>query len=224
MPDELICCPSCNHQLRVPSELLGQPVECPQCHSQFTAPIRRENPPPLPAEPPIVRPASSTLDPNYAPPYADDPEARSHQAKSVLMAPAICLLVMSALAGLMNAYVITSGLYFQANPDEWERQVQAEMDKHPELGPGDRQKFEAMLSAGNITPWMVLPGGTSLLAAALTALGAIAMLTRRAYWLAVLGAIAALNPINCCCLDLNVPFGIWALIVLLGSDVRAAFR
>jgi hypothetical protein len=50
------------------------------------------------------------------------------------------------------------------------------------------------------------------------------MLTCRMYWLALLGALAALNPIDCCCVDINIPFAIWALIVLLSADGRAAFR
>ena len=37
MADDLIHCPSCNFRLRLPAELLGQEVECPQCHNRFTA-------------------------------------------------------------------------------------------------------------------------------------------------------------------------------------------
>lgn len=32
-----ICCPGCEHQLRVRDELLGKRVKCPSCKSSFTA-------------------------------------------------------------------------------------------------------------------------------------------------------------------------------------------
>ena len=35
MPDDLIHCPACNFQLRLPHELYGTPVECPQCHARM---------------------------------------------------------------------------------------------------------------------------------------------------------------------------------------------
>jgi len=34
MADDLIHCPTCNFQLRLPPDLYGREVECPQCHSQ----------------------------------------------------------------------------------------------------------------------------------------------------------------------------------------------
>jgi hypothetical protein len=44
------------------------------------------------------------------------------------------------------------------------------------------------------------------------------------YTLSIVGSIMACLPIctnNCCCL--STPFGIWALVVLLNSDVKLAF-
>jgi len=46
----------------------------------------------------------------------------------------------------------------------------------------------------------------------------------KSYGLAMTGSIMAILPIctnNCCCL--SIPFGIWALVVLLNSDVKLAF-
>ena len=32
---EVIACPACRHLVRVPADWLGQPVQCPQCQSDF---------------------------------------------------------------------------------------------------------------------------------------------------------------------------------------------
>ena len=202
MSDEQIYCPACNHKLRVPADLLGQPVECPQCHARFTAPIR-------PDAAPQVRAADGPAA-DYAHAYADDREAREYRGRGLLTAPAVCLLVIGVLALGTNGYIIANGLLIQANPALFEQELQNQLDKNPGINPKQRQEiadtFTADFFAG-LCKWF---GGLSLAAALLTVFGAIAMLARRMYWLAVLGAIAALNPINCCCLDLNVPFAIWA--------------
>jgi hypothetical protein len=62
------------------------------------------------------------------------------------------------------------------------------------------------------------------LLSAVVALGAMQMLSLRWYPLALAGSLLAMiNLANACCL-LGVPFGIWALVVLLRPDVREAFR
>ena len=215
MPDELINCPACSHRLRLPAELLGQSVECPQCHAHFTA-GGSTAPPVLPVQ--QVAPASG-------PSYADDSEASARRGRGRLTAPAVCLLVVSLLSGLLNVFVLLFGMSVEADPAEFRDQFRAQMDRNPNLTPQQRQQFEQI--AKNPEPiiwWSYVIGGGSLAAAVLTGLGAIAMLTRRMYWLALLGALAALNPIDCCCANINIPFAIWALIVLLSADGRAAFR
>lgn len=56
----------------------------------------------------------------------------------------------------------------------------------------------------------------------LTLAGGVAMRGARGYGLAMTGAIAGIVPMSgCCCL--TMPVGIWALIVLVGADAKAAF-
>src|SRR5262245_41359899 len=215
MADELINCPACGHRLRVPAELLGQSVECPQCHAHFNAPARPDMP--------IVRPAPAAS-PVSAPAYADDAEARVYRGRAMLTAPAVCLLIVSVLSVLLNVVVVLFGVSVEADPVEFRDQFRAQMARNPNLTPQQRQQFEEL--AKNPEPiiwWSYVIGGGSLVAAVLTGLGAIAMLTRRMYWLALLGALAGRNPVDCCRLDVNVPFPNWALIVLLSADGRAAF-
>jgi predicted Zn finger-like uncharacterized protein len=42
----VISCPKCDRQLRVPDDLLGQSVKCPSCDETFTAQLPRKEPPP----------------------------------------------------------------------------------------------------------------------------------------------------------------------------------
>lgn len=54
--------------------------------------------------------------------------------------------------------------------------------------------------------------------------GAMKMKSLEGYTLAMTAAILAIVPCFCCCIPLNMPFGIWSLVVLLNQDVKAAFR
>jgi len=215
VPDDLIYCPACNHRLRLPAELLGQSVECPQCHAHFTAPGG--------ASAPVVR-AVPPVAPASGPSYADDVDVQAHRGRGLLMAPAVCLLIVGVIGGLVNAFVLMSGFDVQANPVAFEQQFRDELDRNPNFNPQQRQQLLTAVTADAAAKWLISGGGLGLAMSVLTALGAIAMLSRGMYWLALLGALAGLNPVNCCCLDLNLPFAIWALIVLLSADGRAAFR
>jgi len=56
-------------------------------------------------------------------------------------------------------------------------------------------------------------------------LGGIKMRALQGYGIAMTGSIMAIIPLctnYCCCT--SMPFGIWALVVLMNADVKAAFR
>lgn len=53
--------------------------------------------------------------------------------------------------------------------------------------------------------------------------GALKMKSLQSYGLAMTAAIIVMLPCSCCCL-IGLPVGIWALVVLLNADVKAAFR
>ncbi len=57
----------------------------------------------------------------------------------------------------------------------------------------------------------------------LMVLGALKMKALEGYALAMTAAIIAMLPCSCCCF-VGVPIGIWALVVLLDANVKAAFR
>jgi Na+/proline symporter len=53
--------------------------------------------------------------------------------------------------------------------------------------------------------------------------GAMKMKNLQNYTLAIVATILVMLPCNCPCCILGLPIGIWSLIVLLNSDVKAAF-
>jgi hypothetical protein len=54
--------------------------------------------------------------------------------------------------------------------------------------------------------------------------GAIRMKRRESYGIALTTAILSVIPCPSSCCGLGVPFGIWAIIVLCNSNVKAAFK
>jgi hypothetical protein len=209
MADVQIYCPSCDQKLSVPAELLGQTVECPQCHARFTAPV-----PAGTAPPPAVRPVADPAD-AYLPPYADDPEALARRAGGRLKVPAIVLIVLATIAAGSSAVAIAGA----------ERNVQQMKDlaQDPNMPP-ELANFLRQMAAATTPEAVRVSNGVFLVLNLITLLGAVQMLRLRTYWVAVLGSILALNPLNCPCCILQAPFGLWALIVLMNADVRAAFR
>ena len=65
MPERLMC-PGCGRRVRVPDELIGQPVQCPACKVIFTSEDADEAPPP-PIGPAVRRKAQP-------PPLPDEDE------------------------------------------------------------------------------------------------------------------------------------------------------
>jgi hypothetical protein len=208
MADDLIHCPSCGFQLRLPAELYGSPVECPQCHVRFTAPVPAAHPAgPRP-------PTASEYDVVARPAYDGGPNP--------LTAPAVALLITSLLGAAGWAYFALGLIELKNNPAQLDQIVQDAINKNPQIRPEDRAEvkriFDQMIEVG--PPWSFGIGAVNLA----TALGAVFMLIRRGYVLALLGTVLALNPINVPCCLLQVPFGIWGLIALLSESGRRAFR
>jgi hypothetical protein len=166
---------------------------------------------------------SSNLPPEYGPVM---PPGSLEEIKGRVQAPAIALIV----AGILNLLGVGWGFFnvlmaaltpanqfhqqmldmYQAFP-----QLQAELNKRSP----DELKNQGMVVSGS----MVVLG---LVIAVLATVGGIRMLALKNYALAVCGAISAAIPClscgGCCCFGEVI--GIWALIVLLSEEVRAAFQ
>lgn len=148
------------------------------------------------------------MDPNHgAPP---PPGAGEASAREQLAAPALLLLLGGALA-LLN---LLASLALQPAVERFltERALGT-----PELQQALREALAVL--DGPVTKVLTLLRFAS---SGLMTWGAWQMKQLKRYPLAVTAAILGLLPGGCCCLTL--PVGIWALVVLLKPEVRAAFR
>lgn len=212
MSSEVIQCPACSHPVRVPESLLGQAVRCPKCKAYFTAPTRDVDgflgTPELMNEPP-VRPSIS-VGPN------------AHARGASVMFPGMVLLLVGTCGIIVNATVASVLTYRRAAVIEALKKSIEDPNNNANKMAGrqltvDDIKEDNLDVLRNIS-LLFLP--ISFVAC----LGAVAMLTLRFYWLAILGSgLAIINFGNCCCLA-GLPVGIWCLVKLLDPDVRVLFR
>jgi hypothetical protein len=191
MPELILNCPQCQHPLRVPEDMQGRLVKCPACGFTFTVPAEgREAQPVLEVQP---------LGQAPGPAVGFDRE----RARSVLMPPAIFLLLTGLLGLVLDTRVWLTGVQI---PDD----ARAMLKKQFEMEPPPPEQLAASF-------------GLFAVVSAVVVLGAVQMLRARWYPLAVIAS--ALAMINCghgCCL-LGLPAGIWCLVVLMRQDVRALF-
>jgi hypothetical protein len=146
------------------------------------------------------------------------------RARAKTNAPGLFLIVvgvlnlLGALGWLGFAYVMTTPTGAQAldqalqqNPEYRKQLEDAGMSKEDLL-----KTYQTMFGVS---------GGVTFLASLLTIFGGARMRSLRSYGLAVLGAVVAAIPwvssTGFCCLGEIA--GIWAIVVLLNSDVRAGF-
>jgi len=210
MADELIRCPSCNHELRLPHELLGQTVECPQCGSRFGAPA--------PNRAPMVRAA-----PDHVATHAGEIDPGARRVSQSLRAPAIALIVTAILSIVADVFGLLGAAGVHTDPNEWERRLDVELNAKPDLPPDQRAWMKEVLSAEAVASKLGTCCGIQLVLNLAVLLGAVQMLRQRFYGFAVLASILALSPVNIPVCLVQLPFGLWALIVLLDHNVRRSF-
>jgi len=218
MAEETIYCPACNRKLRVPEEMLGQPVQCPLCRSAFVAPLRGPAVPP--GEPPLVLPAPAARPPAEPLPPS---EAQVEAALTQLRPPATTLLALGVLGWFANV--------IQAFRVKWQglegaaEQV-ADFQKRLRTVPPspERDMLERLFTPEFLYNFQLSLALLFLIICTCIIIGATQMLRLRRYWMAVLGSILAMVNINECCCVLGLPFGIWCLVVLMRPEVRRAFE
>lgn len=125
---------------------------------------------------------------------------RKPEVGGVLLPPAICLIVTGVLGVLVNVFQVIISI---VDPDFLQQNNAFGQDTPPALS--------------------AVVGAVFTIFGILTVVGAIAMIKRRYYGLALTGTILAMIDIGNCCCILGLPFGIWALIILVRPDVKEAF-
>jgi predicted Zn finger-like uncharacterized protein len=227
MPEIILNCPQCQRQLRVTEELQGRPVKCPACGLTFTVPPGSAEPEPvldvrdaagfppqgqapLPREQGLIedydeehRPRRRARDGGFEPGDRD-------RARSLVLAPAICLIGASSLGLLLDLYEVVS----------WATAPEARMQQVEQFNKFFNLPLPNLQQMGSL---MVATHAAFAGLCVVIIVFAIQMMRLRWYPMAMVGSILPMMNLgsNCCCLGL--PIGIWALIILLRADVREAF-
>jgi len=211
-----IHCPSCSRELRVPDELIGKKVKCPACSTTFTASVAGgEAGVPAPAAGYEGQPAASGAPAAPGRDYQEPEEdfdrplgldRARERAKGRVMPPAICLIVAAVLGLLLDGFQVVYA-FMPPQPVD------------PKLPP-----FVQEMQKGSHGPQAAVMGMIGVVYCAIIIFASVQMMGLRMWGFALAGTIMSMiNLCNgCCCLGL--PFGIWALIILLDQEVKNAFR
>jgi hypothetical protein len=161
-------------------------------------------------------------------------EAEAARRTSV---PGIFLIICGVLNLLVGLFEVGNLVFIAVQPaDEIAKQQDSmtemmtkifpqakeeiEKEKQKQAAPPEQLKTKAVMQSAIFTAILLVTGLVPLI-------GGIRMRALRSYGLAMTGAIIAaipcLSPASCPC-GLGLIFGIWALVVLLSPDVKAAFR
>jgi phage FluMu protein Com len=213
MPIEFRCS-HCGKLLRTGDGTAGRQAQCPECATVCTVPGVSTPTGPIPASTNAGSPFGTIPQPPesadgaenpYQSPYA--PSSSYSQLPSNELAvqrvagPAIALIVFACVGMALQiiSVAVLVVLIFKRVPirNHW-------MFVSPEIS--------------------IIQGIAATLLGVLILIGAMKMKRLENYGLAMAASIIAMIPyLSPCCL-LGLPFGIWALVVLCDSNVKAAFR
>jgi hypothetical protein len=172
------------------------------------------------------RPELPPPGPDYSPDLPPVPGVSTREAaRQRVRLPAIFLIVVAVL-NLLGA-LASFGLGFT-----FSRMPPAELEKQAERqNPGQWQELKKQgYTAQDLIKWYTYAGfggaGVNILSALVAILGGVRMLQLKSYGLAVFASVLAALPILSCmgCCGIGEGIGIWAIVVLLNPDVRAAFQ
>jgi hypothetical protein len=136
--------------------------------------------------------------------------------------PAIFLIVVGVLNLLGAGWGIVNGIPAATDP---QKAVQDGLDAEQQKMLKDAG-FEPVQFVKSVGIGQIVVDGVGLLAAVVTILGGVRMLSLKnrglAIFSSILAAIPCLSSMGCCGIGIGV--GIWSLVVLMNADVKAAFR
>jgi hypothetical protein len=154
---------------------------------------------------------------------ARDDAYDTERGRAMAQTPGTMLVVVGViclLLSLVGVGVIASGYDAGLEMTKWMEGMQPAGPQKQEM----QQKIKEMENRDRTADY-IINGASAVIGITLDVLillGGLRMKATRSYGLALTGAICAIVPFNsCCCLAL--PIGIWALVVLVKPEVKAAF-
>ncbi|HEY3762015.1 MAG TPA: GYF domain-containing protein [Verrucomicrobiae bacterium] len=142
------------------------------------------------------------------------------RALQMVKGPAIALIVTAALGLLLTLWGLVQRLFMHSNMDQFNQAMQQVNGSNPQMA----QFMQKMMDFA-YGPWGMVNSLFALVTLIFLLIGAIKMNSLRSYELAVTAAILAMIPcVTSCCCILGLPFGIWALVVLMKPEVKSHFN
>lgn len=207
---EVIACPACKHLVRVPGDWLGTEVQCPECRSQFRAPVR---------EPGGLTDAVLLARGDGAP----APERKRPDA--MLLIPAFGLLLCGVAGVAVNGFLLTVLFGDPNGGRDWAAKQVAAL-RQMGLGEGDTPDERAAAdatAAGQLVSQLRVLLPVSLAVSAVVLAGGVALVRRRHYRLAQVACVlACVNVAHLCCVPGAVA-GVWGLLMLGSAEAREHF-
>jgi hypothetical protein len=160
---------------------------------------------PLSNFPDLIPPAGITPPP---PPPGFIPASVAPVSADAVSAPAVCLIVLGAfnlLLVIVRALAMVFGL--------------AQQNMGGGMSPEMQKMFLAMSGTAGVAAVVF-----GVIGALVILFGGIKMKKLESYNLSMAAAIIAMIPCLSACCILGIPLGIWALVVLMKPEVKAAFR
>ena len=148
-------------------------------------------------------------------------EQPSPEILARLKGPAIALIVTSVIGILLNLASPLMGAAASEAIMEW-FQTMLESDPNFNQEQFDRtmEEMEAATSFGLMDAMFMVFG---LAMSGLVLFGSLQMMKAKSWALALIASILAMIPCVSPCCVLGLPFGIWALVVLVKPEVKEAF-
>lgn len=145
----------------------------------------------------------------------------TEQARKAVQGPGIVFIVLGALTLIGSLYNLAKSFASRdANMAEMEKAISQLPPEAAQFGEMLRSMME--FSTG---PLGLFFGALGIAAAVILLMGGVRMRQLRSYGLAMTAAI--LSVVGClygCCCVATIPVGIWAIVVLMKPEVKAAFR
>ena len=209
IPSAVVPCPRCGRETRVPESLFGTAVRCRECQAVYIAPTRG---------------ADGQLGPAILPP--DPPQTAVRFRDSPLLIPGLLLFLVGTIGALFEA-----GIYytFEIKKDETLASLKESFRDPNNKFRKSMEDFQGRkIEADELTPDNLKPLANhaayffpvNLLVVA----GSVAVLLRRGYRLAQVGAGAAVVNIGFACCFLSGPIGLFALVKLFDPDSKELFH